>query len=85
MWAGSIDHGSHVAMLTPLTPLHLGQPSRVQRYSSSMHRAMVEDSLMTRYDDDITPIINNVFLLLEIRFKIISLFASVSVSNWHDP
>ena len=26
-------------------------PSRVQRYSSSMHRAMEEDSLMTRYDD----------------------------------
>ena len=31
--------------------LHLGRPSRVQRYSSSMHRAMEEGSLMTRYDD----------------------------------
>ena len=26
--------------------------SRVQRYSSSMHRAMEEDSLMIRHDDD---------------------------------
>ena len=52
MRAGSREHGSHVAMLTPRTPLHFGQPSRVQRYSSSMHRAMEEDSLMTRYDDD---------------------------------
>ena len=34
------------------TPLHLGRPSRVQRYSSSMHRAMEEDSLMIRHDDD---------------------------------
>ena len=32
--------------------LHLGRPSRVQRYSSSMHRAMEEDSLMIRHDDD---------------------------------
>ena len=52
MRAGSSEHGSHVAMLTPRTPLHLGPPSRVQRYSSSMYRAMEEDSLMTRYDDD---------------------------------
>ena len=29
-----------------------GRPSRVQRYSSSMHRAMEEDSLMIRHDDD---------------------------------
>ena len=50
--AGSREHGSHVAMLVPRTPLHLGRPSRVQRYSSGMHRAMEEDSLMTRYDDD---------------------------------
>ena len=28
------------------------RPSRVQRYSSSMHRAMEEDSLMIRHDDD---------------------------------
>ena len=42
---------SHVAMLTLRTPLHLGRPSRVQRYSSSMHREMEEDSLMTRYDE----------------------------------
>ena len=41
----------HVAMLTPRTALHLGRPSRVQRYISSMHRAMEGDSLMTRYDD----------------------------------
>ena len=34
------------------TLLHLGQPSRVQRYSSSMHRAMEEDSLMIQHDDD---------------------------------
>ena len=53
MRAGSREHGSHVAMLTPRTPLHLGRPSRVQRYSSSMHKAMEEDSLMTRYDDDV--------------------------------
>ena len=26
--------------------------TRVQRYSSSMHRAMDEDSLMIRHDDD---------------------------------
>ena len=37
---------------TPRTPLHLGRPSRVQRYSSSMHRAMEEDCLMIRHDDD---------------------------------
>ena len=53
MRAGSREHVSHVAMLTPRTPLHLGRLSRVQRYSSSMHRAMEEDSLMTRYDDDL--------------------------------
>ena len=46
------EHVSHVAMHTPRTPLHLGRPSRVQRYSSSMHRAMEEDSLMIRHDDD---------------------------------
>ena len=51
MRAGSREHGSHVAMLTPRTPLKLGRPFRVQRYSSSIHRAMEEDSLMTRYDD----------------------------------
>ena len=34
------------------TPLHLGRPSTVQRYSSSMHRAMEEVSLMIRHDDD---------------------------------
>ena len=39
-------------MHIPRTPLHLGRPSRVQRYSSSMHRAMEEDSLMIRHDDD---------------------------------
>ena len=55
MRAGSREHGSHVAMLTPRTPLQLGRPSRVQRYSLSMHRAMEEDSLMTRYDDDVRP------------------------------
>ena len=32
--------------------MHLGRPSRVQRYGSGMHRAIEEDSLMTRYDDD---------------------------------
>ena len=47
------DHGSHDAMLTTRTPMHLGRPSKVQRYSSSMHGAMEEDSMMTRYDDDI--------------------------------
>ena len=52
MRAGSIEHVSVVAMLSPRTPLHLGRSSRVQRYRSSMHRAMEEDSLMTRYDDD---------------------------------
>ena len=52
MWAGIREHDSHGAILTPRTPLHLGRPSRVQRYSSSKHRAMEEDSLMTRYDDD---------------------------------
>ena len=52
MRAGSIEHVSHVAMLTPGTPLYFGRPSRVQRYSSSMHRAMEEDSLMTRYDNE---------------------------------
>ena len=51
MRAGSSEHGSLVAMLTPRTPLHFGRPSRVHRYSSSMHRAMEEDSLMTQYDD----------------------------------
>ena len=53
MRAGSREHVSHVAMLTPRTPLHRGRPSRVQRYSSSMHRAMEKDSLMTQYDDDV--------------------------------
>ena len=52
MRACSRKHVSHIAMLTSRTPLHLGRPSRVQRYSSSMHRAMEEDSLMKRYDDD---------------------------------
>ena len=52
MRPGNREHVSHVAMHTPRTPLHLGQPSRVQRYSSSMHRAMEEDSLMIRHDDD---------------------------------
>ena len=46
------EHVSHVAMLTPRTPLLLGRPSRVQRYSSIMHRAMEKDSLMTRYDGE---------------------------------
>ena len=52
MRAGSREHGSHVVMLTPLTPLHFGRLSRIKRCSSSMHRAMEEDSLMTRYDDE---------------------------------
>ena len=54
MWMrpGNREHVSHVAMHTPRTPLHLGRPSRVQRYNSSMHRAMEEDSLMIRHDDD---------------------------------
>ena len=52
MQAGSRDHDSHDAMLTPRTPIHLGRPSKIQRYSSSMHRSMEEDSLITRYDDD---------------------------------
>ena len=39
-------------MHTPRTPLHLGRPSRVQRYSSSMHRALEEDSLMIRHDEE---------------------------------
>ena len=47
------QHVSPVAMLTPRTPMHIGRPSRVQRYSSIMHRAMEEDSLMTRYDDEL--------------------------------
>ena len=50
---GNREHVSHVAMHTPRTPLHLGLPSSVQRYSSKMHRAMEEDSLMTQYDDTI--------------------------------
>ena len=45
MRAGSREHGSHVAMLIPRTPL--GRPSGVQRYSSSMHGAMEEDMMMT--------------------------------------
>ena len=45
MQAGSREHVSHVAMLTPRTPLHPGRPSRVQRDSSSMLRAM-EDMMM---------------------------------------
>ena len=48
MRPGNREHVSHVAMHTPRTPLHLGRPSR---YSSSMHRAMEEDSLMIRHDD----------------------------------
>ena len=52
MRPGNREHVSHVAMHTPRTPLHLGRPYRVQRYSSSMHRAMEEDSLMMRHDDD---------------------------------
>ena len=52
MRPGNREHVSHVAMHTPRTPLHLGRPSRVQRYNSSMHRAMEEDSLMIRHDDD---------------------------------
>ena len=50
--AGSREHVSHVAMLTLRTPLHIGRPSKVHRYSSSMHRAMEEDSVMTQYDDE---------------------------------
>ena len=53
MRAGSREHGSHLAMITPRIPLHLGRPSRVQRYSSNIHIAMEEDSLMTRYDDGV--------------------------------
>ena len=52
MRPGNREHVSHVAMHTPRTPLRLGRPSRVQRFSSSMHRAMEEDSLMIRHDDD---------------------------------
>ena len=52
MRAGSRKHGLHVAILTPRTSLHIGRPSRVQRYRSSMHGAMEEDSLMTQYEDD---------------------------------
>ena len=52
MRPGNREHVSRVAMHTPHTPLHLGRPSRVQRYSSIMHRAMEEDSLMIRHDDD---------------------------------
>ena len=52
MRPGNREHVSRVAMHTPRTPLHLGRPSRVQRYSSSMHRTMEEDSLMIRHDDD---------------------------------
>ena len=52
MRPGNREHVSHVAMHIPRTPLHLRRPSRVQRYSSSMHRAMEEDSLMIRHDDD---------------------------------
>ena len=52
MRAGSRDHDSHDAMLKPRTPLHLGRPSKVQRYSSSMHGAMEEDSLITGYNND---------------------------------
>ena len=51
MRPGNREHVSHVAMHAPHTPLHLGRPSRVQRYSSIMHRAMEEDSLMIRHDD----------------------------------
>ena len=54
MQAVSREHVSHVAMITPRTPL--GRPSRVQRYSSIMHRAMEEDSLMTRYDSELFPV-----------------------------
>ena len=52
MRPGNREHVSHVAMHTPCTPLHLGRSYRVQRYSSNMHRAMEEDSLMIRHDDD---------------------------------
>ena len=52
MRPGNREHVSHVAMHTPRTPLLLGRPSRFQRYRSSMHRAMEEDSLMIRHDDD---------------------------------
>ena len=38
---------AHMLQCSLLTDL--GRPSRVQRYSSSMHRAMEEDSLMTQY------------------------------------
>ena len=51
MRPGNREHVSHVAMHTPRTPLHL-RPYRVQRYSSSIHKAMEEDSLMIRHDDD---------------------------------
>ena len=53
MRASSREHVSHVAILTPSTSLHLGRLSRVLLYSSSIHLAMQEDSLMTRDDDDI--------------------------------
>ena len=52
MQPGNREHVPHVAMHIPRTSLHLGRPSRVQRYISSMHRAMEEDSLMIRHDDD---------------------------------
>ena len=64
MRPGNREHVSHIAMHTPRTPLHLGRPSRVQRYSSSMHRAMEEDSLMIRHDDDDMKILLALCILL---------------------
>ena len=68
MRPGNREHVSHVAMHTPQTPLHLGRPSRVQRYSSSMHRAMEEDSWVIRHDDEHPYCcVNNIVLTLFLK------------------
>ena len=78
MRAGSREHGSHVAMLTPRTPLHLGRPSRVQQYSSSMHISMEEDSLMTRYDDELLEFVFD-FVYVDLQYDEISL----TFTSWY--
>ena len=74
MRPGNREHVSHVAMHTPRTPLHLGRPSRVQRYSSIMHRAMEEDSLMIRHEDECILKLSKGFFIYVFYLNIVSVY-----------
>ena len=50
--SAAFDTIDHDILLSRLCNVYSITGIRVQRYSSSMHRAMEEDSLMIRHDDD---------------------------------